>query len=318
MEEMKLNLQLFADGGEGGSAGGEAAPGSETGVTQGDAAPETGSSRRRKENPLAHVRYGIDRSGEGAAQEPEAPEAEREPEDRAAKWKALKEEYAQEYGSDVQTVIRERFRNQQDAQAQLESLRPMLAAMSQRMGIQDASDLQAISNAYLNDNSLYEQEAEEQGLPVETVKELHQLQADSNALQQLRQESADRQIFEGHLQKLMQQGEAMKATFPTFDLRAELQNPQFARLTSPSVNLSVEEAYWLCHRNELQPAAMAAGVQVATQRLSNAIQAGQRRPSENGTARGAAVETKTDPTKLTRADREEIRRRVARGEKIYV
>ena len=60
------------------------------------------------------------------------------------------------------------------------------------------------------------------------------------------------------------QGEKLKATFPGFDLRAELQNPTFQRLTSPEVGIDVETAYWTIHRNELQTAAM----QVAAQKTS--------------------------------------------------
>lgn len=40
------------------------------------------------------------------------------------------------------------------------------------------------------------------------------------------------------------------------------------------------------------------------------------RPNENGTNSNSAFVTKTDPSKLTRADFEEIERRVARGERI--
>jgi len=312
----KLNLQLFADG-EGGSTGGEAAAGSETGVTQADAAPEVPAPRRgRKENPLANVRYGRQPGETPAENQPEAGSADAG-EDRAARWAELKKEFATEYGSDVQNVIRERFKNQQDNSATLETLKPMLTMMAQQMGVQDPGDVNAIVKAYMNDDRLYEEEAETKGLPIETVKQLHQLKADSDTLRHIQEQSATRQMMENHLQRLYQQAEQMKQSFPGFDLRAELKNPDFARLTSPSVGMSVEQAFYACHYREMQPMAAALGAREATRRVSNAIAAGQRLPNENGTARGAAIETKTDPTKLTRADREEIRRRVARGEKIY-
>lgn len=315
---IRLDLQLFAEG-DGGTAGGEAATESQTGVQQADAAPEAPTPKPRagrRENPLANVRYGR-QPGETPAEQPETGTAS-EGEDRAARWAELKKEFADEYGTDVQNVIRERFKNQSDASAQLEAIRPMLTMMAQQMGVADPNDLQAISSAYMNDDRLYEEEAESRGLPIETVKQLHQLQADSDTLRQIQEQSATRQMMEAHLQKLIRQGEELKQKFPGFDLRTELNNNrEFAKLTSPGVGMSVEQAFYACHYREMQPMAAALGAQVAEKRLSNAIAAGQRHPSENGTSRGSSVETKADPTKFTRADREEIRRRVARGEKIY-
>lgn len=113
----------------------------------------------------------------------------------------------------------------------------------------------------------------------------------------------------------------MKATFPNFDLRKELQNPAFARMTSPNVGVSVEDAYYAVHRREIQAAAMQVTAQKTAQKISNSIQAGQRRPAENGTSGQAASVTSFDYSKASKAEREALKQRIraaaARGEKIY-
>ena len=120
---------------------------------------------------------------------------------------------------------------------------------------------------------------------------------------------------------LEQQGEAMKKTFPNFDLRKELQNPVFARMTSPNVGVSVEDAYHAVHRKEIMAAGMQVTAQQTAQKISNAIQAGSRRPDENGTSGRSASVTTFDYSKASKAEREALKREIyaakARGEKLY-
>ena len=61
MDKLKFNLQLFADGGAGGAGGGDggaaAGAGDATGVMA-PAAEVQPRAKKRKENPLANVKYG--------------------------------------------------------------------------------------------------------------------------------------------------------------------------------------------------------------------------------------------------------------------
>ena len=129
------------------------------------------------------------------------------------------------------------------------------------------------------------------------------------------------QKIQQHFVRLEQQAEQMKKVFPNFDLRTELQNPAFARMTSPNVGISVEDAYYAIHRNEIQTASMQAAVRRTTENISNAIQSGSRRPSESGASSQAPSVTTFDYSKASKAQREafkaEIRARMARGEKVY-
>ena len=113
----------------------------------------------------------------------------------------------------------------------------------------------------------------------------------------------------------------MKKVFPNFDLRTELQNPAFARMTSPNVGISVEDAYYAIHRIELQTAAMQKTAQKTAQKISNSIQAGSRRPVEAGASGQAPSVTTFDYSKASREQREafkkDLRERMARGEKVY-
>ena len=68
-------------------------------------------------------------------------------------------------------------------------------------------------------------------------------------------------------------------------------------------------------------ASMEVTAQKVAQKISNDIQAGNRRPHENGTSGQAPSVTTFDYSKASREQREELKRRIrdaaARGEKLY-
>ena len=108
----------------------------------------------------------------------------------------------------------------------------------------------------------------------------------------------------------------MRQSFPEFDLRNELRDPMFARLTSPYVGLSVEDAYYAVHRRQLQQAAARAMVGG----ISRNIQARRLRPQENCGSQAASL-PRQDYSKASQQQREELKSKIrnaaAKGEKIY-
>ena len=112
----------------------------------------------------------------------------------------------------------------------------------------------------------------------------------------------------------MNQAEEAKKVYPSFDLRAEMQNPKFVDLLRS--NIDVRTAYEVLHKDEIIPAAMQFTAQTVQSKIAKDIAAQGARPAENGMSSGSPAVVKSDVSQLSRADREEIRRRVARGEKI--
>ncbi len=311
----KFDLTMFDGDGDGAAPGtGDAGTGADTGVTQEAAAPANPNRRQRRENPLANVRYG--KQPEAAAPETPAQPQEETQEDRAKRWAAAKEEFRDLYSSENSELIQKRLGESKDAQQTLAKLMPLLEQTAKKYG-KEASDIDGIMAAYADDDSLYEEEAAKEGVSVEVYKQLKQFRADQEQREQQQQQDEMRMRVEQHLRGLIAQGEQLKATFPNFDLRQELQNPQFARLVSPELGVDVETAYWTVHRKELTNAAAQVAAQKSQQKLSQAMQSGMNRPSENG-ARSAspALDIRSDPRQLKRDDLREIRERVRRGEKI--
>lgn len=224
-----------------------------------------------------------------------------------------------EYNRQMQAIVQSRLRAEK---AQMDKLTPALEVLARKYDLDpEKLDYDALSQAIHEDNDYYEDKALEMGVPVDTAKKIDQQERATSRQRRIEAQNLEQQRIQQHFASLEQQAEAMKTTFPGFNLRKELQNPIFARMTSPNINLSVEDAYYAVHRNEIQTAAMQVTAQKTAQKISNAIQSGSRRPNENGTAGQAAPVSIFDYRKASKAQRDalkqQIRAAAARGEKIY-
>lgn len=227
-----------------------------------------------------------------------------------------------EYNKKMQETVQARIKSSKGAEETLGKLTPALELLAGRYNLDPANiDYDSLSQAISNDESFYADKALEMGVSIDTARRLDQMERNNERQQREEAQTLEQQMFQQHIQGLEQQGEALKATFPNFNLREELRNPAFARMTSPSVGLSVEDAYYAVHRKEIQAASMQVAAEKTAQKISNAIQAGQRRPDENGTSGQASSVTTFDWSKASREQREAFKRQIreasARGEKLY-
>ena len=324
-----LNLQLFAgegagDGGGEGAATGESAvdPGQQRLLELGVPADKIRKNRAYKVNtptPKAAA------AGQGKAQEQNQEQAaavENPTEENKTKaptrmsWDEIMAD--PEYNKQMQAVVQSRLRSAKGAEETLGKLAPALELLARQHGQDPAKiDYDALAKAISDDESYYEDKALEMGVSVETAMKIDQQERDTARQQRQQEQTLEQQKFQQHIVKLEQQAEAMKKVFPNFDLRTELQNPAFARMTSPNVGISVEDAYYAVHRNEIQTAAMQVTAQKTAQKISNAIVSGSRRPNENGTSGQAPSVTTFDYRSMSPEQRKSLKDRIRSGEKIY-
>ena len=309
---MLLDLQLFAEG-AGGGDGGTGAEGA-----TGESVTAAGSQKKgAKSNPLANVVYGIQPT-EATASVNESSAAKvteaTATEDRNAKFEELiKGEYKDLYDAKMQDTIQRRLKGTKETVDRYNELTPTIEMLAKKYGV-DASDIKALNKAIEDDDSYYEQEALEKGVTVEQLKAIRKMERENAELKaqmeaQNRKENADRLYA-----SWMNQAEGIKTIYPSFDLKAELQNPQFVNLLRS--NIDVRTAYEVIHKDDIISGAMQFAVKTAEQKLTNKMIANGSRPSENGNSSQGAMVAKSDVSQLTKADRAEVLRRVARGEKI--
>ena len=324
-----LNLQLFAgegagDGGGEGAATGVPAvdPGQQRLMELGVPESKIRKNRAYKLNTPAPkpAAAGQEKAPEQKAEQAAAAEnpTEEKKTDASARmsWEEIMKD--PEYNKQMQAVVQSRLRSAKGAEETLGKLAPALELLARKHGQDPANmDYEALAKAISDDGSYYEDKALEMGVSVETAMRIDQQERETARQQREQQRTLEQQKFQQHIMRLEQQGEALKKVFPNFDLRKELQNPAFARMTSPNVGISVEDAYYAVHRSEIQAAAMQVTAQKTAQKISNSIQAGNRRPSENGTSGQAPSVTTFDYSRASREQREALKKRIRSGEKIY-
>ena len=323
-----LNLQLFAgegagDGGGDGAATGESAvdPGQQRLLELGVPADRIRKNRAYKLNTPAPApaaaEQGKAQDGKQEQAAAASPTEEKKTETPARmSWEEIMAD--PEYNKEMQAVVQLRLKNAKGAEEVLSKMKPAMEVIARKYG-QDPNnpDYDALAKAVNDDDAFYEDKALEMGVSVETAKRIDQQERETARQQVEQQRTLEQQKFQQHIIKLEQQGEAMKKVFPNFDLRKELQNPAFARMTSPNVGISVEDAYYAVHRNEIQAASMQVAAQKTAQKISNAIASGSRRPDENGTSGQAPSVTTFDYRNMSPEQRKSLKDRIRSGEKIY-
>ena len=324
-----LNLQLFAgegagDGGGEGAATGVSAvdPGQQRLLELGVPESKIRKNRAYKPNVTAQAPAA---AGQGKAQEQKQEQAaaadnptEEKKTDSPARmtWDEIMKD--PEYNKHMQATVQSRVRSAKGAEEALGKMAPALELLARKHGQDPAKiDYDALAKAISDDESYYEDKALEMGVSIETAKRIDQQERDTARQQREEARTLEEQKFQNHIMKLEQQGEALKKVFPNFDLRTELRNPTFARLTSPNMGMSVEDAYYAVHRKEIQAASMQVTAQTVAKKISNSIQAGSRRPNENGTSGQAPSVTTFDYRTASREQREAFKKRIRSGEKIY-
>lgn len=344
-----LLLQLFAGegggaaSGTGASAGGNgAAGGAVTGVTEN---ADAGHQRLLELGvPADKIRknraYKVDAPAAKPVEAEQAKKTEEKPEQVAAANNPTEEKTETtetvparmswdeimadpEYNKQMQAVIKARLKTAGTAEEALAKMAPALEVLARKHGQDPANpDYAALAKAINDDDAYYEDKALELGVSVEAAKRIDQQERDQARQQKEQERTLEQQRLRDHFVRLEQQGEALKNVFPKFDLRTELQNPAFARMVAPGQGImSVEDAYRAVHRKEIEAAQSQVIAQRTAQNISNAIQAGARRPDENGTSGQSASVTTFDYSKASKTQRAalkaQIRAAAARGEKVY-
>ncbi len=195
----------------------------------------------------------------------------------------IKGEFKDLYDARVQDIVQKRLKSQSKTLEQYQQLEPTLELLVRKYGV-EPGDWEALHQAIASDR---------RAAPLTREQ-----------VQQKAQQQYDLWI---------RQAEQAKRAYPSLDLRKEVHNPRFMGLLSRGV--PVEEAFLLSHRHEIIPAAMRHGARAAERKLANWIVANGTRPQESGmSAQGTVV--KNDVSTMSRAQRQDLIRRVRQGERI--
>ena len=332
----KMNLQYFAEGGDGGAGAAEggaaeaAAPAVQepalrpaqerlarrSGALKGKAAggeklpqPPAGGS------PLKEGASGSESDPAEAEkhQEPaKEPKAEKTPEERR---RAFGEMVQGEYSDVFQEMMQRAIDKATENIRQNPQVARLTQALANAYGV-DTDDMDGLNDAVENEDL-----AQQRGVSVKTARELDKMESDlkrsntRNAQLQAMQQEATRQQRVSQIQAQWEaQAAQLKTQYPDFELQEVLANEQVADLMRRGVSLP--DAYRAAYFDHIMQQATAQTAQKVEQGVAARIQQRASRPGENGTRPGGAVTTHVDVASMSRRQLEDLERRARRGEKI--
>lgn len=328
-------LQLFADGtGEGGAADSgvisPAAAGQDTGVnasavagqtvepTQADRLRELGvpesKLKRAKYSQKAAPQKQQQTTAQAAAAETQEVTEETKDTAKRLSWDEIMAD--PEYNGEMQKVVKAAKEKLKTSAEGLEKLAPAIQLIAKKYGV-DAGDYEAISKAVVDDDAYYEERAMELGVTTDVAKQLDKSEKMMRAAEEQQQKFINEQKLMEHIGKLNRQAIELQQKYPDFNLGKELNNPTFARLTAPDLNLPLEDAYELVHREEIKENIRQAALKASIQQVSNAVQSNKNRPND-GVSKSSNASVQTfNYQNATKAQREALKARIRSGEKIF-
>lgn len=290
---LTLNLQLFAEGGEGGTSG----EGS-TGVTESAAEAQTTGVTA----PAAEDAKTVDLDAEFEA--------------------LINGKYKDAYGKKTKGIVSERVKNLKsenaDHLAKLDSHKAILDEIAFKYGL-EADDLEGLSKAIKADKTYEEQQAFNAGKSLNEwlaeKKESREKATQMKELADLRakvQEQRNRDAFMKQYAEWDSHTEEIKALYPSYDLSTEMKNRDFVQLLRNGIN--PKNAYELMHMDEILSSAMSHATATAKKQVADDIIANGTRPAENGINSQSAAITKINVSNLSKEQIADYKQRAARGE----
>lgn len=218
--------------------------------------------------------------------QPQAEPSEASPEEFE---KLIQGPYKQAYDARVQNIVQQRLKNSKEALEKFQALEPIAAMLSQHYGVAEG-DYSALENTLRR----------EFAPPSAAEQQRQQTEIQAGAARMVEQWNA-------------RAGE-IRETYPAFDLRQEMENPQFVSLLRSRVDM--QTAYEILHKDEIIPAAMAYAAKTVERKLAENLRSSGTRPSENGTVSTGAATLGSRVEQMSRKEIADLCRRVERGEKI--
>ena len=318
MDEPAMKLQLFAEGG-GDGAGAGAADGAAPAAAEKASAPAQSKGREAAAAEVDEMLSPAEEPGaeedaaEGEEQDGAADKSGTDPEaHRKAFGELMRGEYNREFGEMIVQATQKAYDSILNEQGPVGRI---LNALGQKYGTAPG-DYEALAAAVeggvVKDDAYYEDMAMKKGISVQLAKEMDALESENakhRAAEQQRAEAAKMEVIQ---QEWDAAAERIRAEDPGFDIKTALADPDFAQMLKLGVKM--EDAYKARYFDDIMARRTTQTAKTVEKGVEARIRQRGARPAENGTNPGGAAVLKTDVSKLTPAQCEELERRAMRGQ----
>ena len=315
----KVDLQLFAEGGGDGAGAGAAEGTGEATAEEKASAPVQGKGREAAAAEVVEMLSPAEEPGaeedaaEGEKQDGAADKSGTDPEaHRKAFGELMRGEYNREFGEMIVQATQKAYDSILNEQGPVGRI---LNALGQKYGTAPG-DYEALAAAVeggvVKDDAYYEDMAMKKGISVQLAKEMDALESENAKHRAAEQQRAEAAKMEAIQQEWDAAAERIRAEDPGFDIKMALADPDFAQMLKLGVKM--EDAYKARYFDDIMARRTTQTAKTVEKGVEARIRQRGARPAENGTNPGGAAVLKTDVSKLTPAQCEELERRAMRGQ----
>lgn len=315
----KVDLQLFAEGGGDGAGAGAAEGTGEAAAEEKASAPAQSKGREAAAAEVDEMLSPAEEPGaeedaaEGEEQDGAADKSGTDPEaHRKAFGELMRGEYNREFGEMIVQATQKAYDSILNEQGPVGRI---LNALGQKYGTAPG-DYEALAAAVeggvVKDDAYYEDMAMKKGISVQLAKEMDALESENAKHRAAEQQRAEAAKMEAIQQEWDAAAERIRAEDPGFDIKTALADPDFAQMLKLGVKM--EDAYKARYFDDIMARRTTQTAKTVEKGVEARIRQRGARPAENGTNPGGAAVLKTDVSKLTPAQCEELERRAMRGQ----
>jgi hypothetical protein len=294
-DKIKLDLQLFGEGGGDGGDGGSAVA---------SVGGNEGTSKSGDKDELARIPERARKNYQKAMEKTSGSTTEERTKtsdnaqttdvqgttDKLSYADLIKsDEYKEEHKAYMDKTISDRLKKYKGVEEDNAKFKSILETVAYKYGVDTNAEnfLEVLSQKIDEDDSYYENYAVEHDISTDEARRIVTMERkaaryDAEQVQRENQERARQQIM-----VLRQNAEKTKARFPGFDLDTEMQDEKFRRLCA-ATHGDTTAAYMACHGSEI----INSSVQIASKQIqvqtANAVASNKARPIENGISSNAS------------------------------
>ena len=314
-----FDLQLFAEGGDGAGDGSASGDGAAPAAEEKASAPAQSKGREAAAAEVDEMLSPAEEPGaeedaaEGEEQDGAADKSGTDPEaHRKAFGELMRGEYNREFGEMIVQATQKAYDSILNEQGPVGRI---LNALGQKYGTAPG-DYEALAAAVeggvVKDDAYYEDMAMKKGISVQLAKEMDALESENAKHRAAEQQRAEAAKMEAIQQEWDAAAERIRAEDPGFDIKTALADPDFAQMLKLGVKM--EDAYKARYFDDIMARRTTQTAKTVEKGVEARIRQRGARPAENGTNPGGAAVLKTDVSKLTPAQCEELERRAMRGQ----
>lgn len=301
-DKLKLNLQLFADGGDGGDGG--SASGTVGEADGGNTSGERDIPAFIPEKAKKYYQKAMEKTKGSTT------EAKTESSDNAQTTdvqgttdkKTSDDEYAEfikqhpeAHKAYMDKTISDRLKKYKGIEEDNAKYKGILDTVAYKYGVSadDENFLSILKEKIDADDSYYESYAMEHDISPEEARRIVTMERKAAQYDAEKAQMEKQEQMRQHIMVLRQNAEKTKAQFPQFDLEAEMQDERFRRLCAAN-NGDTTAAYMACHWNEILPATVQMASKQIQMQTANSVASNKARPTENGISSKASSVVQND------------------------